>query len=84
MQDFQEDTSLDAKDVSTPNGHVIKDFNSPIWQKTVIAKVTEDNKKSEENEPAKISNTTQEVGMTKRLCTSIYIKAKSVFLEAYM
>ena len=82
MQDFQEDTSLDDKDVSTPNGHVIKDFNSPIWQKTVIAKVTEDNKKSEENEPAKISNTTQEVGMTKKLCTSIYIKAKSVVLEA--
>lgn len=82
MQDFQEDTSLDDKDVSTPNGHVIKDFNSPIWQKTVIAKVTEDNKKSEENEYAKISNTTQEVGMTKKLCTSIYIKAKSVVLEA--
>ncbi|KAJ7378056.1 hypothetical protein OS493_024718 [Desmophyllum pertusum] len=60
LQDFQEDTSLDDKDVSTPNGHVIKDFNSPIWQKTVIAKVTEDNKKSEENEYAKISNTTQE------------------------
>lgn len=34
---------------SLSNGHVTKDFNSPIWQKTVIAQVAEHQDKSKES-----------------------------------
>ena len=43
---------------------MVKDLSSPIWQKTVIAKVMERNDQSKENKPVEVSKTNDEVGMT--------------------
>ena len=65
LQDFQDDSPRVDSDVSSPNRYVVKDFSSPIWQKTVIAKVTaERNDQSKENKPVEVSKTNDEVGMT--------------------
>ena len=65
LQDYQDDVTGDDKNSSSPNspnGKPPIDFNSPIWQKTPIAAMTEIKERSKENELIKTSKTRREVG----------------------
>lgn len=55
LHDYQDDAPQTNKDSSSPDGKRTVDFNSPIWQKTPIAAVTEIKENSKDKE-VRISN----------------------------
>lgn len=50
LHDYQDDAPQTNKDSSSPDGKRTVDFNSPIWQKTPIAAVTEIKENSKDKE----------------------------------